>query len=389
MLSVSRSRLLSPKARVIWAGICTLILTVGIARFAYTPMLPVMVDNAGLSQLGGGWLATFNYIGYLLGALLAATLTSLNTKHHLYRGYLWVALLTTFAMGLTDNLYVWSGLRFVSGFSSTAGLLLASGLVMNWLIVNGHKPLLGVHFMGMGLGIIASGVITSLMLDRLSWDHKWWVLGVVGLVFLIPAWCWMPAPVKVSSTNQRSAPTPPAARFMRYLTLSYFCAGVGYVISATFIVAILEASPALDSFDGWVWIIVGIAALPSTFVWDRIATRYGDINALMMAYMIQIISFMIPLITDHLVLHLLSAALFGGTFVGIVSLTLSMVGRYFPVNPAKAMARLTISYGVGQIIAPMVAGFIADKTGTYLASLIMASVLMIIGLVLLAMMKRA
>jgi MFS family permease len=154
-------------------------------------------------------------------------------------------------------------------------------------------------------------------------------------------------------------------------------------------VAILEASPALDGYDGWVWIIVGIAALPSTFVWDHIATRYGDINALMMAYVIQIISFMIPLVTDHLVLHLLSAALFGGTFVGIVSLTLSMVGRYFPANPAKAMARLTISYGVGQIIAPMVAGFIADKTGTYLASLIMASVLMIIGLVLLAMMKRA
>jgi MFS family permease len=156
--------------RVIFAGVCALILTVGLARFAYTPMLPIMRSEAGLSYLAGGWLATFNYLGYIAGALVAATISDLGRKYQLYRIGLVVAVVSTGAMGLTQDATLWAVLRFVSGLSSTAGLLLASGLVLNWLIRQGHRPELGLHFTGLGLGIVVSGLAVAAMVGRLSWD---------------------------------------------------------------------------------------------------------------------------------------------------------------------------------------------------------------------------
>ena len=153
--------------RVIVAGICALILTVGLARFAYTPMLPIMREQAGLTHWAAGWLATVNYAGYMAGTLLAASINDLGRKYLIYRCGLLIAVVSTAAMGWTDSVPVWSVLRFVAGFSSTAGLLLASGLVLNWLIRQGHRPQLGLHFVGLGLGIAVSGVAVAALVQGL------------------------------------------------------------------------------------------------------------------------------------------------------------------------------------------------------------------------------
>ncbi len=376
--------------RVIFAGICALILTVGLARFAYTPMLPVMREQAGLSHLAGGWLATINYAGYMSGALLAASIGDLGRKFVLYRVGLVVAVLSTTAMGLTDNLWWWGGLRFVAGFSSTAGLLLASGLVLNWLIRQGHRPELGLHFMGIGLGIVVSGVAVAAMADWLTWDRQWLGLGALGLAFFVPAWRWLPAPVTVQVAATRAAPPPeaPGRRWMWLLIGAYFCAGFGFVTSATFIVAILVKLPLLAGKGSWVWVIVGLAAAPSCFVWDRLAVAVGHIRALMIAYALQIVSIVLPVLTEGAGLNVLGAILFGATFVGIVSLTLTLTGRHFPANPAKAMARMTLSYGVAQICAPALAGYIASTTGSYHGALILTAIAMLAGMGLLQALLR-
>lgn len=104
--------------RVLIAGICSLLLTIGIARFTYTPLLPIMKAQVGLSYLAGGWLATFNYMGYMSGALLAASISQLSIKFYIYRVGLVVAVLSTIAMGLTDNLVLWAILRYIGGLTS-------------------------------------------------------------------------------------------------------------------------------------------------------------------------------------------------------------------------------------------------------------------------------
>ena len=376
--------------RVILAGICALILTVGLARFAYTPMLPVMRDGAGLSDLAGGWLATFNYLGYITGALIAATTSSLQRKFVMYRIGLVLGVLTTAAMGLTDNVYWWILWRYLAGLSSTAGLLLASGLALNWLIRHQYKPELGVHFAGLGIGIAISGIAVGLMIGRLDWAEQWLGLGLLGLMFAVPAWLWLPAPAPVTTGPQQSAsadPTPDR-RWMRLFIAAYFCAGAGYVVSATFIVAILERLPIFSGWGSWVWVLVGLAAAPSTFLWDRIATLTGGLRALMLAYALQIVSIVLPAMSEGSAANLLAAVLYGNTFVGIVSLTLSIIGRRFPANPAKAMARLTISYGIAQIVVPAIAGYIASVTGSYHGALWLAAAMMVLGIGALAAAQR-
>jgi len=379
------------RLRVLFAGICALILTVGLARFAYTPMLPVMHSQAGLTAVAAGWLATFNYAGYISGAMLAASVGNLQQKFVLYRIGLVLAVVTTAALGFTDNPTLWAVLRFVSGLSSTAGLLLASGLALNWLIRNGHRPELGLHFTGLGLGIVVSGLAVGAMMDRLNWAQQWMALGLLGLVFFVPAWLWLPPPAPAAPLPaggvHGAAPAPPR-RWMLLMTAMYFCAGFGYVISATFIVAVLDKLPLLAGKGGWVWVIVGLAAAPSSFVWDRIARAWGEIGALLLAFALQTVSIVLPAITANVALNLLSAVLYGGTFVGIVSLTLTLIGRRFPANPAKAMARLTLSYGVSQMVAPAMAGYIASRTGNYHGALLVTAAVMLLGMALLGVMQR-
>jgi len=377
-----------PKYRVICAGIAALVLSVGIARFAYTPLLPVMRAQAGLTDVAGGWLAAFNYAGYISGALLAASLKSLPVKFHLYRLGLILAVVTTLAMGLTDNPAAWAVLRYISGFSSTAGLLLASGLVLNWLLRNDHPPRLGLHFAGMGLGIALSGVAAQLIADRLTWSWQWVALGTCGLAWFVPAWAWMPKPPQTAIGNDARSAPPPPTRWMTLFVLAYFCAGIGYVISATFIVAIVERFPLLHGQGNLAWIVVGLFALPSSFLWDSLCARIGNTGALLTAYAIEIVSFLLPAFGEGLAANLASAALFGSTFVGIVSMTLAIIGRHYPNNPAKAMARLTLSYGVAQVAAPVAAGYIAQTTGSYRGALLMAAVGMAVGMVFLIMAER-
>ncbi len=173
------------RAKVLLAGISAIILTIGIAHFSYTPLLPLMHNQAGLSALAGGWLATFNYAGYMVGAIVAATLSDLGRKYHFYRLGLVVAVVSTAGMGMTDNEGLWVALRFVSGVSSAAGVLISSGLVLHWRIRQGHQPELGLHFSGLGLGIVVSGLAVAAMLGRLSWAGQWIGLGALGMGFLL------------------------------------------------------------------------------------------------------------------------------------------------------------------------------------------------------------
>ncbi|WP_221793541.1 YbfB/YjiJ family MFS transporter [Oceanobacter mangrovi] len=375
----------SQRYRVIAAGIFALMLTVGLARFGYTPLLPVMQQQAGLSDLAGGWLATFNYLGYISGVILASLVKDLLTKFFIYRLMLIVALLTTLAMGLTDNLLLWGLLRYLSGLSSIAGMLLASGLVLNWLIRHQLRPELGLHFTGMGFGIMVTGIASALVVGWLRWDEQWLLMGLIGMLFFVPAWLWMPRPIALTTQHQASAPPPPSKRWLWLMIAAYFCGGVGYVISATFIVAILEKLPVFAGSGAWVWVIVGLAAAPSAFLWDLVARKLGDIGALMVCYLLQSLSFVLTMMSAELVPNLISVALYGSTFIGIVSLTLTVIGRQFPHNPARAMARLTLSYGVAQVLAPALSGYIAEMTGSYHGALLIAAVVMLLGMLLLGL----
>ncbi len=377
------------RMKVLSAGILSLILMLGIARFAYTPLLPLMQQQAGLGVSEGGWLAAFNYLGYLCGALIASLVSNLIIKDRFYRIGLIVAVITTAGMGLTDNLWLWSALRFFAGLSSAAGMLLGSGLILNWLIRHNHHSELGIHFSGAGLGIALCAIAVELMSQHFDWSQQWLLLTLLGTLILIPAWAWLPPPNSTSQTNSGGSmvDNPPSQAFMRLFMAAYFCAGVGYVISATFIVAIVEQLPGLEGKGAWTFMVMGLAAAPAAIIWDLIARRIGNLNALIGACILQIVGILLPVIDPSLTFSMLGAVLFGGTFVGIVSLVLTMAGRYYPTRPAKMMGKMTLSYGVAQILAPAITGLLAERSGNYNDGLYLAAAIMALGTLLLLMLK--
>jgi len=371
--------------KVLAAGIASMILCLGVARFAYTPLLPIMQSQTWLGDASGGWLATFNYAGYMCGALIAASLSNLQLKDTLYRIGLVMAVVTTAAMGLGQDMLLWGSMRFLAGLSSAAGLLIGSGLILNWLIRHHHRMELGVHFSGLGLGIVLSAVAVDAMRSHFSWDQQWLILAIIGLVLLVPAWRWLPRAEAghVTRTGEVLTDSPPARSWMYLLFASYFCAGFGYVISATFLVAIVEGEPTTQGSGGLVWLVTGLAATPACIVWDRIARRVGELQALLWAYALQIVGIVLPAIDSSLSTVIFSAALYGGTFIGIVSLMLTMVGKFYPTKPAQPMGRLTLSYGVAQIAAPALAGSMAEMAGNYYGALYLAAGVMGVGMLFL------
>jgi len=377
------------RLKVLSAGIFSLVLVLGVARFSYTPLLPLMQQQAGLGVAEAGWLAAINYAGYLSGALIASLISDLVLKDKLYRIGMVVAIVCTAIMGMTTDVTIWALSRYFAGLASAAGMLLGTGLILNWLIRHNHRSELGIHFAGIGIGIAGCAAVAALMNHWLDWREQWFVFTAIGCMLLVPALRWLPAPDTsgVTKTGQVLEDRPPSPLFLRLFMASYFCAGFGFVVSATFIVAIINHLPGLSGQGNLVFLAIGLGAIPASFNWDLIARRTGDLNALILAALLQIVGILMPVIVGGLLASLFGALLFGGTFVGMVSLVLTMAGRYYPTKPAKMMGKMTLSYGVAQIIGPAMTGWLATQLGSYNAGLYVAAGVMLVGTVLLLLLK--
>lgn len=372
------------RVRVYFAGICSLIVTAGVARFSYSLLLPIMQDGAGLSELGGGWLATSNFMGYMAGVLLASKLHNLNYKYNLHRAYLILSVITSVAMVMTTDIVLWAVLRFLAGTCASGGFIIASGLILKWLVKNNHRAELGIHFAGAGVSIIVTSVLVEVML-RLSadWQQQWLALAFMAAIVAIPAWLWIPHPFVDGQDVTTTKDNPPSRIFTSLMMLAYFCAGYGYAVSSTFIVDIVERTPGLEGRGTLAFLLIGFAAMPAALVWDRIARKTGYLYALLVAYILQVAGIILPAINDTLPVVLLSALLFGGTFIACVSLVLTMAGKFFPSNPARFMGVMTLAYGAAQIIAPVFTGYLTAAFGSYNLGLYLSAGVMIIGAVFL------
>ena len=370
---------------------CGLVLTIGLARFAYTPLLPSLQMQTGLNDANAGVLAAINYAGYMSGAIAVAWIDNVRWRHWLYGVGLWMALLITALMAVAPSFAVWAVSRFVGGLCGAAGMLMGSGLVLGWLMRNGQRPELGLHFVGIGLGIVVSAIgAWGLSTMWPSWDAQWLAFACIGLVFLWPAWSWRPpVPEAITATSvEASAPPTIPARWLWTMLASYFAAGWGFVISATFTVAIVEREPLLAGQGHLAWAMVGFAAMPAVFVWDRVARLVGDKQALLIAFGLQTLSVLMPAASGSMLAAMAGAIGYGATFIGIVSLTLAMVGRLSPHNPGKTMARFTLGYGAAQMIAPVVAGYMAQSSGSFHGALWVTAAVMALGMAVLATLPK-
>ncbi len=338
----------------------------GVGRFVFTPILPIMVDTANISPSGGAVIATANYAGYLLGAVLLSILPGLNTTTS-FRAWAVILVASEAAMAIAGNIAMFSIFRFVAGLASAAIFLACASTVAKHA-----KTSPGITFGGVGTGIAASGVLTLVVAPHLSWESLWIASALLTAALIAPALTLnIHAETRISAHEAR--PSTREQMVWRVLLVTYFLEGLGYIIIGTFLVAAVGGHDN-PSVGPAVWIVVGLAAAPAALLWQAVARRVEMRRALVAAFVLQTVSAVLPALSGNPAIAFVSAILFGGTFMGIVMLTLSMAAG-LPIG--RTAAALTAVYGVGQVLGPLV---VAPAIGdSYTVAFVVAAVVLALG----------
>jgi predicted MFS family arabinose efflux permease len=355
-------------------GLAAMAAAVGIGRFVYTPILPLMVEDLGMTKSAAGLLASANFAGYLAGALVATMPGLPGSRRRWLMAALMVGALTTAAMAVTSSSPVFLGLRFAGGVASAFGLVFSSALVLDRLSAAGRPGLAAVHFAGVGAGIALSAVVVVI---SSGWRAAWLGAGLASLV--VSALVGALIPDRSDVVTVMPLPASGTGSPLLKLVVAYGLFGFGYIITATFLIAIVRDSPEIRAFEPFVWLLVGLTAAPSVAVWRAVEGRIGIARAFALACATEAIGVAASVLWISPVGVLFAAALLGATFMGITALGLIWAGRLAQGDPRRAFAVMTAAFGVGQIVGPVFAGMVYDAAGTLLVPSLTAAAALVAG----------
>ena len=313
----------------------------GIGRFAFTPILPMME----LPVADGGWLATANYVGYLVGAVTAMALRW--TPLAAIRTGLAAVALGTLGMAVADSFGGWMALRFAAGVASAWVLVNVSALGSN-------RP--EIVFAGVGVGIAAAGLAClALMLGEATARQAWIALGLVAAVGLVVLW---PA----STTQAPAAPSEPVrwSATMLLLVACYGAFGFGYIVPATFLPAMAKEAIGDPALFGLAWPLFGAAAAASTLVAGPARRRWGDRRVWIASHLVMasgVAALLVPVIPPGVAMAI-SAVLVGGTFMVATMAGLQEARRLGGQSARALIAAMTAAFATGQIAGPLVVSMI-------------------------------
>lgn len=352
----------------------------GIGRFVYTPLLPIMMDSLHLSASAAGWIASANYLGYLFGAIIAVG----SWAHGRERPVMLVALAANAVlaalMAMTVDITAFLLIRFAAGVASAFLLVFLTTIVFSRLAEHDRADLQALHFGGVGLGIALSSLLTGWMhLAGAGWRSGWYGSALITLAgLLITALLAPEGPLRTG--GEKSEPpvrwTPPLVK----LTFAYGVFGFGYIVTATFLVAIVRQQQSGGLFESVVWLVTGLAAIPSLFLWHNLTTRIGHAKTFAAGAIIEGVGVVASVSVGGIAGPLIGGLLLGGTFIAITAIGLQAGRLLAGAAPRRVLALMTAAFGVGQIIGPIVAGMLADRTGSFfLPSLLAAAALLLSG----------
>ena len=371
--------------RVLVGGILGMMVAMGIGRFVFTPILPLMQRDLGISYSLAGGLASLNYAGYLAGALLCAVWPRVLRNTLVNASALGACIAATLGMGLTLSPFWWGALRLVTGFASAILFVVIAVEVSEILVRSRHSRWASALYGGIGLGIAMSGAVVPLLDWLGGWRAAWLGMGVLSVLLALGG-------IVLAGKSRGAIEVPEGASPAKQgnlvgiarLASAYFLEGMGYIVSATFLVTMIAHTPGLGRFAPWSWVVVGLAAAPSTMIWQQIACRLGVRSALTLAFLLQACGIVLSSVATHAFSTALAAVIFGGTFLGIVALTMAEVGRRSGAQGHRAAAVLTVCFGAGQVVGPPLAGLLADQQGDFTLPLLLAGSVVALGGVLVA-----
>ncbi|HEY8015761.1 MAG TPA: YbfB/YjiJ family MFS transporter [Dongiaceae bacterium] len=370
-------------------GFIAMAAAMGIGRFVYTPILPFMAEGIGLTKPQAGLIASANFLGYLLGALAAASPFLPGGKRGWFIAALAGSALSTAAMGLVSTVPAFLLLRLAGGIASAFVLVFASALVLERLAAMNRPGLSALHFAGVGTGIALSALmIGGLDAAGLDWRAQWLASGGLTLLALLAAVRLVPPDAATPAAAPAAAGVDRNDRRMIRLVLAYGLFGFGYVITATFISTIARATPALQAVEPLVWLVVGLAAIPSVGLWVAIGRRLGNDASYALASLTQAIAVALSVLVANAPALLAAALLLGGTIMGLTALGLIQARQLARGDPRQSLALMTAAFGLGQMIGPSFAGYAYALTGSFRAPSLAAAAALVIAAALVGLPLR-
>jgi len=369
-------------------GAISLAVGLALSRFVYTPILPFMEAQLGLSKSQAGLIASANFLGYLIGAFIAVRENLPGSARSWFITSLMLCCITTMAMGLTTSLNILLALRVIGGIGTAFVMVFGSALVLNRLAAENRSGLSALHFAGVGAGIAFSAVLISQLAKAgVDWQGMWIWSGGLSLLLVIPV-IWLVPPRSEAVVKELRPPKIHYGRSMKALILSYFLLGFGYIITATFISLLVRHLPHLQWMQSIIWLVVGLAAIPSVALWTWIGIRFGNNHSYAIASILLSIGVAASVLGQSETVILLAAILLGGTFMGMTALGLVSAHELAPNNARQIMAVMSIAFGLGQMIGPTFAGYAHEIFGSFVVPSLTASVGLIIAAGLVVFIKE-
>ncbi len=415
------------------AGLVALAVAMGIGRFAFTPIMPMMLSDGVVDLPGASWLASANYLGYLVGAVLCtlqpwlwamgARLTGRPLLTPAFvtlvrAGLLMTGVLTLAMVGMPAA--AWPLLRFLAGVTSAVVFVFTSGWCLARLARLGRPALVGLIFMGPGAGIVLSGLLASGMV-AFGWPaaRAWLVFGLLAFVLAALVFGFLKDEIERLKPLAPRPPQPtrsagPAAEGvqsathgdphkgthngqMALLTVAYGLAGFGYIITATFLPVIARAALPGSHWLDLFWPVFGAGIMLGAWLATRI--RPGrDLRWLLTGcYTVQALGILTPLVSPSLAGFALGSLLLGLPFTALTFFAMQEVRRLKPETAASFIGLLTATYGSGQVAGPwLVAALLrsnpaaaTDPSAVFRLALEIAAAALLVGAAIYAFMTRA
>lgn len=388
-------------------GLYCLAVVMGYGRFLFTATLPDIMAQLSLSTTSAGWLASINYIGYFIGALIAMFVPQRSTWQAMT---IWtvVSVITTMLLVVPDmSLHLWYVIRLLAGIASGVAMILSSSFVIQNLSPSRRSVLSALHYAGIGVGISASAILTWWLLTLgYHFDVIWLVAGLSSLPLLWLLWAIKPIHSDLSELDHSH---PRLSLYKTYLSFkqalyeaiaghykaiallsaSYVLAGFGYITSATFLPVMATQRLTTQTYAGLlIWLVVGIFAMLSNPLWGALAKRIGEIKTLIGLTVLQAFGMCLPIWFDGAMGLYGNAAILGLTFVGMVSMTLTLIKNINPAYSNLLIGLATLAYALGQFLGPLVTVALAGQDGNFNAGLLVATIGLGIGLILLLLFRR-
>lgn len=390
------------------AGLVALAVAIGIGRFAFTPILPMMLSDGVIDLPGASWLASANYFGYMLGALLCTLQPWLWARFRwlpllayssLVRAGLIATCLLTLAMAWQVPA-AWPGLRFAAGITSGVVFVYTSGWCLSQLARLGVPAMGGIIYAGPGMGIIVSGLLASGMV---AWHWTaatgWLIFGALAFVLSASVWPILrggderlaPLGRRMAASGAEPAHHGPAE--MAVFTLAYGLAGFGYIITATFLPVIARAALPGSAWLDLFWPIFGLGVMVGALLAARLP-QAGDLRVrLGICYGVQALGIAASLWSPSLAGFAIGSLLLGIPFTAITFFAVQEVRRLRPATAPGFIGLLTAAYGVGQILGPPLVALLLRHTASagagFTLSLEIAASSLLTGAALYAWMVKA